>query len=333
MTPTMQALEIDSSRKKPILRLTERPRPEPSDSEILIRVEAAGVNRADLMQKAGAYPPPRGVTDIPGLEAAGVVVAAGPRAARFEAGDPVMALLSGGGYAQYAVVNERHAMAVPADMSMEEAAAVPEAYLTAFQALRQVGEIQRGERVLIHGGASGVGMAAIQIAKVLFDAEVAVTVGKRAKLTFCREQGAALAIHHRKQDFADVLQAKYGKHPVNLILDIVGSPYFEANLRSLATDGRLVMLSMLGGRGPVELDLAPLLRRRLTIRGTTLRNRPDAYKHRLVGDFLAYSDGAFNPLDGLWPTLDSIYPWDQAEKAHARMDKNRNMGKIVLTGM
>lgn len=330
---TMQALVIDESRKKPTLRPADRPRPEPSGSEILIRVAAAGVNRADLMQLAGQYPPPRGVTDIPGLEVAGVVAAVGPRAARFEPGDPVMALLPGGGYAQYAVVNERLAMAVPREMSMEEAAAVPEAYLTAFQALRQVGEIQRAERVLIHGGASGVGMAAIQVARVLFDADVVVTAGKQAKLKFCRELGAALAIHHRKQSFAEVIEARYGRHAINVIVDIVGESYFESNLRVLSTDGRLVLLSTLGGRGPVGLDLLPLLRRRLTIRGTTLRNRPEAYKHRLVGDFLAYSDGAFTPNEGLWPVVDSIWPWDQAGKALARMEKNRNMGKIVLTGM
>lgn len=328
----MKALLVDSSSGQPAMVPGEYPKPEPGQNEILVKIEATALNRADLLQKKGNYPVPEGASPILGLEMAGVVAAVGHEVSRFKKGDLVFSLLSGGGYAEYCVVNEDLAMPIPDSLSMEEAAAMPETFLTAWQALYWSGELQDTETALIHAGASGVGTSAIQVAKQIFNARVIVTAGSREKLELCRSLGADLGINYKTDDFAELIEAEFGKGAVNLILDFVGPPYWHQNIAVLSMDGRLVHLGLLGGTAVKNMNLADILRKRLTIRGSTLRNRSDEYKALLTGEFrdVVYeyvSEGRIKPV------IDSVYDWKDVETAHRRMKENKNAGKIVLTGM
>lgn len=328
----MKALITDTSGKKPKMIIDEADIPEQGDYELLVKIEATALNRADLLQKKGKYPPPKNASSILGLEMAGIVKEVGFQVTRFEPGDRVFGLLSGGGYAEYCTIHERLAMNMPENFSYEEATAIPEVFLTAFQALKYLGDIKKNETVLIHAAASGVGTAAIQLAKQLFNARVITTASKKNKLDACKNLGGDLMINYKKQDFSAVIKEEFGKNSVDLIIDFVGAPYWEQNIGILAMDGRIIYLSMLGGTEIPKIDLLPILRKRLQVKGSTLRNRTDEYKMRLTSDFHSYAMELLETGD-IKPVIDKIYNWEDVEEAHKRMEKNKNIGKIILSGM
>lgn len=310
----------------------EQPTPSPGPGELLVKVKATALNRADLLQKSGNYPPPAGESTILGLDMAGVVEQVGSDVTRFRPGDPVFGLLPGGGYAEYCTIPEELSLPIPRGWSFEEAAALPEVFLTAWQALVWLGQIGEGETVLIHAGASGVGTAAIQLANRLFGCRVITTAGSEEKLEVCRNLGADLAINYREEEFSERIRSETGPESVDLIIDFIGAPYWEKNLNSLSQDGRLIILAMMGGAVGDRLRLGPLLRKRLTVRGSTLRNRDARYKKRLVADFWDRTEELFLKRE-LLPVIDSVYDWNDVEAAHRKMEENRNIGKIILNGM
>jgi tumor protein p53-inducible protein 3 len=300
------------------LALEEVPTPVPAGGELLVRVRAAALNRADILQREGNYPPPPGASEILGLDVAGVVEAAGVGCSRFKAGDRVLGLLSGGGYAQYAVLPETLAIPIPKGWEFAQGAAVPEVFLTAFQTLFWIGRLRAGERVLIHAGASGVGTAAVQLAREA-GATVLTTAGGEDKCAACR-----------KGPFAEAAIEATGGQGVDLILDFVAAPYLEQNISILRTDGRLVLISTLGGGRVEGFRLGTLIAKRLQITGTTLRSRSVEYKARLTHDLEEFALERF-ARGALEPVVDSIFPWEKVAEAHQRMEANRNVGKIVLT--
>jgi tumor protein p53-inducible protein 3 len=315
------------------LALAEWPAPQPAPGELLVKVKAAGVNRADVLQRQGRYPPPPGASPLLGLEVAGVVedVGAAPGRNGASVGDRVFGLLSGGGYAEYAVLPAAMAIPIPENLSFEEAATIPEAFLTAYQCLFWLGGLQAGRQVLIHAGASGVGTAAIQLVREA-GARSIVTAGSEGKLEACRALGAGLAINYKTGPFAPQVLAATGDQGVNLVLDFVGAPYWEQNLECLAPDGRLILIGTLGGTRVPDLDLRVLMRKRLQVTGTTLRGRGLDYKVRLTRDFASFALPRF--ADGrLRTVIDRVFPWVRVAEAHRYMEENRNIGKIVLNGM
>ena len=324
---TMRAVLVDAPGGPEQLRLGEHPKPAPGAGELLVRVRATALNRADLLQREGKYPPPEGATPILGLEMAGTIEAVGPDVQGWSEGDRVCALLDGGGYAEYVTLPHQMAMLVPRSLSLEEAAAIPEVFLTAFQALHWIGRVKAGEQVLIHAGASGVGTAAIQLAQVAGGRPMVTASG--GKLARCRALGADVAIDYEHEDFAArVLEATDG-HGANVILDFIGAPYFEPNLNALALDGRLVLLAMLGGSRLDGLDLRQLFKKRASFFTSTLRSRSRAYKIRLTEAFTREALPRFD--DGtLRPIIDQVFDWADVRAAHERMGANQNVGKIVL---
>lgn len=328
----MKALLIDNSGEDPIMVAGEVPEPKPSKHELLVKVEATALNRADLLQKIGKYPVPDGASSILGLEMAGRVEQVGDGVKKFSEGDAVFGLLPGGGYAQKCVIHEKMAMPLPGELSFEEAAAVPETFLTAYQAMFWLGELRPKETVLIHAGASGVGTSAIQLARELRSARIITTAGTDQKNDICKNLGSNLSINYKKQDYSETIEEAFGKDQVNLVIDFVGAPYWQKNLDLLAMDGRLVYLSFLGGAKVESANLVPLLRKRLTVMGSTLRNRNHDYKQRLTADF--WKDAGLALQEGkIAPEIDSVFNWMEVEKAHSRMKNNQNAGKVVLTGM
>ncbi|XP_010000688.1 PREDICTED: quinone oxidoreductase PIG3 [Chaetura pelagica] len=307
-------------------------KPEPGEGEVLVKVSASALNRADLLQRRGKYPPPKGASPILGLEAAGSVAGLGPGCrGRWKAGDAVMALLSGGGQAEYVTVPEGHLMAIPSDMTFTEAAAIPEAWLTAFQLLHFVGKVQKGEKVLIHAGASGVGLAAIQLVR-LAQAVPMVTAGTQEKLRAAGKAGAAVGFNYRHEDFSEEVLAFTQGSGADIILDCVGSSYWEKNLNCLSTDGRWIIYGLLSG-GEVHGDLlARLLSKRGSIHTSLLRSRDKEYKERLVKafteDVLPYFSGGTSPR--LQPLVGSVFPLHLIAQAHRLMEENKNIGKIVI---
>jgi len=298
-----------------------------AEHEVLVKVHAAGVNRADILQREGKYPPPVGASEIIGLEIAGEVVSLGANSTKWNVGDQVFGLLPGGGYAQYAGVHEDMLMALPEHMSYTECAAIPEAFLTAYQSLVTLAKLQSSEQVLIHAGGSGVGTAAIQIAK-LIGANPIITASK-AKHDICRSLGASNCIDYQSENFQKVIMEVTDGKGVDVILDFVAAKYFQQNLNSLALDGRMVMLAFLGGVKVPEVNLVPILSKRLQIMGSTLRSRTLDYQIALTKDFHQFGYAALTK--GLMkPVIDKIYPWDQVQQAHERMEANLNIGKIVL---
>ena len=328
----MQAIQVIQQDSGTTLKIDDVPTPEPNDKEILVKIEATALNRADLHQRAGKYPPPEGASEILGLEMAGVVEEIGGDVTKWQAGDRVCALLAGGGYAEYCTIHEDMAMQIPDDLSFEEAAAIPETFLTAFQALDWLGELQEGETVLIHAGGSGVGTSAIQLADYLYDAQIITTAGKQHKLDAAKELGADFAYNYQSQNYADEINNDIGSDSVDLIIDFIGKPYWQKNIEVLAMDGRVVYLSFLGGHRIEEMSLAPLLKKRLKIMGSTLRSRSLDYKIDLTADFSNKALPLFENQT-LKPVIDSIFDWTNTEQAHQRMRDNKNTGKIVLTGM
>jgi len=323
----MEAIVYDEPGSPDVLRLGEHPTPEPDPNEVLVRVHATALNRADTMQRQGRYPPPDGASPILGLEMAGTVEEVGENVIDWKPGDPVMGLLAGGGYAEYAVIHQDVALAIPPGLTLGEAAAIPEVFLTAFQALHWIGEVESGENVLIHAGASGVGTAAIQLVREAGAHPYVTASGPKHDV--CYELGAKHAVNYREEDFAPVVRERTGGHGADLIIDFVGAPYFDPNLDALAEDGRVVMLSTLGGATVQEADLRKLFAKRATLAASTLRSRSQDYKMRLSQDFAADVLPLF--LDGtVRPVIDSTFDWARATDAHRRMEANENAGKIVL---
>jgi NADPH2:quinone reductase len=327
LSPIMTAIAIPIPGGPEALVPETRPVPQPGAGEILVKVAAAGVNRPDVLQRAGGYPPPKGASDIPGLEFSGEVVALGEGASRFKPGDKVCALVAGGGYAEYAVVHETNALAVPAGLSMIEAAAIPETFFTVWSNVFDRGGLTAGETILIHGGTSGIGVTAIQLAKA-FGATVITTAGSEEKCAAAKALGADHAINYRSTDFVTAVNEITGKRGANLILDMVGGDYVQKNLNCVAADGRIVQIAFLHG-SEVTADLRWLMLKRVTFTGSTLRIRDIGFKAALADALKAK----------VWPLLesgqvkvvmDSTYPLAEASKAHARMETNAHIGKIVL---
>ncbi|MEO0487154.1 MAG: NAD(P)H-quinone oxidoreductase [Pseudomonadota bacterium] len=324
MTDTMRAVEISMPGGPEVLREVVRPMPVAGHGQVVIKVAYAGVNRPDALQRAGAYAPPPGASDLPGLEASGTVVAVGPGAEGVAPGDKVCALLPGGGYAEYVATPAAHCLPVPQGMSLKAAACLPETYFTVWSNVFMRGGLSAGERVLIHGGSSGIGTTAIQLAKQ-FGARVFVTAGSPEKCAACVTLGAERAINYHEEDFTSVLREAGG---ANLILCMVGGPYIARNFKALADDGRLVQIAFL--QGPkAEVNFVHLMTRRLTMTGSTLRPQSDLAKARIAQ---ALRREVWPLLDAgqLAPVIDSEFLLPQAKDAHARMESSAHIGKIVL---
>ncbi|WP_319825101.1 NAD(P)H-quinone oxidoreductase [Thalassovita sp.] len=324
MNQTMRAVEITEPGGPDVLKLCERPQPEPKAGQVVIKVAYAGVNRPDALQRAGAYAPPPTASDLPGLEASGEIVALGAGVSGWQVGDQVCALLPGGGYAEYVATPAAHCLPVPRGMDMKQAACLPETFFTVWSNVFQRGGLKAGEKFLIHGGSSGIGTTAIQLARE-FGARVFVTVGSQEKAAACAALGAERTIVYNDEDFVDVLRAEGG---ADLILDMVGGLYLPRNVRALADDGRLVQIAFL--QGPkVELNFAQVMTRRLTITGSTLRPQSDLAKAK-IADSLKEHVWPLLDAGKVAPVIDSEYPLADAAKAHAHMEGRGHIGKIVL---
>lgn len=320
----MRAVEITAPGGPEVLRMTQRPVPRPAAGEIVIKVAFAGVNRPDALQRAGSYAPPPGASDLPGLEAAGEVVGIGAGVSEWAVGDRVCALLPGGGYAEYVVTPARHALPVPAPLDLKQAACLPETFFTVYSNVFMRGGLQAGEKFLVHGGSSGIGTTAIQMAHAA-GARVFATAGSPEKCRICAELGAERAINYRDEDFVDILRAEGG---ADLILDMVGGDYLPRNVRALADDGRLHQIAFLTGP-KVELNFAHVMMRRLTITGSTLRPQSDAMKAS-IAEGLRRDFWPLLEAGKIAPVMDQTFALQDAASAHARMETNAHIGKIVL---
>jgi len=324
---TMAAIMIDGKGGPDVLKPTRLPVPRRGDGELLIRVAAAGVNRPDVMQRQGVYPPPPGASDIPGLEVAGEVAAAGGMS-RFRIGDQVTALVTGGGYAEYCLADERAALAFPAGFDAVQAAALPETFFTVWQNVFERGGLKAGETFLVHGGSSGIGTTAIQLAKA-FGARVYTTAGTAEKCAACEKLGADRAINYREEDFVAILKAETAGKGVDLILDMVGGDYVDRNIQVAAEDGRIHQIAFQSG-SKATADLMRLMLKRVTLTGSTLRARPMEVKNRLARRL----EEQVWPLLGkgqIKPVIDSTFALEKASEAHRRMETNAHIGKIILT--
>lgn len=322
----MRAIEIAGKGGPEVLRLVERPMPEPGPGEIRIRIAAAGVNGADLAQRRGVYPPPEGASDLPGLEVSGTVDRPGEGVTGFAEGDRVCALLTGGGYAQYCTVPAGQVLPLPQNVDMAAGAGIIETLATVWANVFEAGRLKAGETFLVHGGTSGIGTTAIQLAK-LFGARVFATCGSEEKAARCLALGADRAINYKTENFADVVRSE--SKGVDVILDIIGGPYLDDNVRALARGGRLVFIAFNGGRTG-QLDIARVMMNGLTVTGSTLRSRPVAEKARLIAAvqkevWPLLASGAFSPV------IDSRYTLEEAAEAHRYMETSNHIGKIVLT--
>jgi len=325
MLETMRAIEITEPGGPDVLQPTQRPMPLAGPGQVVLKVAFAGVNRPDALQRAGMYAPPPTASDLPGLEASGEVVALGAGVSDLRIGDQVCALLPGGGYAEFVATPAAHCLPVPRGMGMKEAACLPETFFTVWSNVFMRGGLKAGERFLVHGGSSGIGTTAIQLAHVK-GARVFATAGTDAKCAACAELGAEAAINYRDMDFVDVMQAEGG---ADLILDMVGGGYIPRNLKALAEDGRLVQIAFL--QGPkTEVNFATLMTRRLTMTGSTLRPQSDLAKARIAQE-LRREVWPLLESGQVAPVMDSTYALDQASQAHARMETSGHIGKIVLS--
>lgn len=320
----MKAILVPKPGPADVMQYGDAPDPTPKDGELLVRVHGTAINRADILQRLGLYPPPPGASEILGLEIVGEVV---QPAGRWKKGDRVMAVVAGGGYAQFATVPAAQAMPVPEGMSYEQAAALPEAYQTAYLNMFILGKLKRGESVLVHAGASGVGTAAIQLARAA-GARVFATAGTDDKLAFCRGLGTDVLINYKKEKFAERVMAETDKRGVDLIIDFIGAAYWNDNLAALANYGRMTIIGFLGGdKG--DLSLALMMRKSLTVMSTTLRRTPADRKEELIKALGDFANDRFKSGE-LKPVVDSVYPLERAADAHRHMESNRNIGKIVL---
>lgn len=320
----MRAVEISEPGGPEVLKPCTRPLPVPKADEIVIKLAYAGVNRPDALQRAGLYNPPPGASDLPGLEGAGEVVAVGAAVSDWVIGDQVCALLPGGGYAEYVATPAAHALPVPKGMSLEEAACLPETFFTVWSNVFMRGGLQAGERFLVHGGSSGIGTTAIQLARA-FGARVFATAGSDEKCKACAGLGAERAINYREEDFVDVAKAEGG---MNLILDMVGGNYIPRNIKALAMEGRLVNIAFLQG-SKAEVNFAQVMMKRLTLTGSTLRPQSDAAKAKISSALLT-KVWPLIEAGQVGPVMDSTYALDDAAKAHAHMESGAHIGKIVL---
>lgn len=325
---TMSAVEISAFGDPDVLRVVERAVPRPGPGEVLVRVEAAGVNRPDVMQRMGKYPPPPGASDLPGLEVAGTIAACGEGVTRWKAGDRVCSLVAGGGYAEYCAVPAPQCLPIPDGMSGVAAAAVPETFFTVWTNLFQRAHMREGECVLVHGGTSGIGTTAIQLAKA-FGATVYATAGSDEKCDACRRLGAGLAVNYRTADFVAAVRSATGGRGVNVVLDIIGGDYLARNISCLALHGRLVQIGLIGG-ARAQIDLRPVLQNRLTITGSTLRVRTVEEKGAIAREL----------EEKVWPLLASgkiapvvhrTFRLQDAADAHRLIEAGTHIGKIVLT--
>ena len=324
----MREIFFEGAGGPQVIRLHEAPVPAPGPGQVLVEVAAAGVNRPDCIQREGLYPPPPGESQIPGLEIAGRIVALGEGVDSWTLGDEVCALVGSGGYADYCVAEAALCLKKPAPLSLTEAAGVPETFFTVYDNVFTRGALQPGEVFLVHGGSSGIGSTAIQLAKK-FGAKVFATAGSPEKCDFCLGLGADFAINYREQDFVAVVKENTGKKGANVILDMVGGPYLQRNVQALAPDGRLVQIAFLQGSKVKEFDFMSMMLKRLTLTGSTLRSRPLAAKAAIAS---ALREKVWPLLD--WralPRLHASFPLDQAHAAHELMESSAHLGKIVLT--
>jgi len=325
---SMKAVVIDGAGGPEVLKLTDLPLPEVKTGEVQIKVAAAGVNRPDVLQRQGNYPAPKGHSELPGLEVSGTIAALGDGAKRFAIGDAVMALVPGGGYAEYVAVSELACIAKPDALTFIEAAAIPETFFTVWHNVFERGQLKAGEKFLVHGGSGGIGVTAIQLAKA-FGATVFTTVGSDEKCEAARSLGADYAINYSTADFAQVIKTETAGKGVNVILDMVGGDYIEKNIRSLADDGRLVNIAFQKG-STATIDFMRVMLKRLTLTGSTLRIRPPEVKGRIAS---AIAEKVVPQIlaGKIKIQIDSTFPLARAADAHTRIDCGDHIGKIVLT--
>ena len=324
----MTAIRISEPGGPEVLKACSQPTPQPAADEILVQVAAAGVNRPDVLQRKGAYPPPKGASELPGLEVAGTVVAVGDAAKIHKVGDKVCALVNGGGYAEYCVAPDVSAMSVPDGISMAEAAAIPETYFTVWHNVFERGGLQPGEWLLVHGGSSGIGTTAIQLAHAL-GSKVIATAGSSDKCEACKELGADHAINYREVDFVEDVMSATDGHGADVILDMVGGDYVDRNFRAAAIEGRIVQIGFLGS-ATAEVNFMPVLLKRLIFTGSTLRARSNDVK----GGLARTIEKTVWPLVSAGktkPVMFATFPLDQAAEAHSLMESSTHIGKIVLT--
>jgi NADPH2:quinone reductase len=324
----MRCIDIPCFGGPDVLRLTERPLVRPGPGELLLRVAAAGVNRGDTVQRRGNYPPPPGASDIPGLEVSGIVAALGEGVAGWRVGDPVCALLAGGGYAEYCLAPSAQCLPIPAGVSLLQAAALPEACFTVWTMLWQAGRLAPGEAVLIQGGASGIGVSAIQMAAALGHRVIA-TAGTDAKCQACTELGAELAINYRSTDFVTAVHEATAGRGVNVILDMVGGDYVAREMKALADGGRIIFIAFLRG-SQASFDIKEMMMRRLTLTGATLRARSVEYKGEIAKSL---RERIWPHIESgtIRPVIDRVYALEQATKAHERIESGEHTGKILLS--
>ncbi len=325
----MKYIEVFDQNGLKAMKISEQETPKNTDFEVKIAVYAAGVNRADVLQRLGNYPPPEGISSILGLEVAGEIVAIGSQVQGFKKGDRVMALLPGGGYAQFVVVDYRLLMPIPKHLDYIQAAGIPEVFLTAYQTLFNLARLRPKEQVLIHAGASGVGTAAIQLANI-WGAQVSVTVGSDEKARFCQKLGADKAYNYKTQSWSTLLLEHTAGQGADVILDCVGGDYLSKNIDCAALDGRIILIAYMSNAWANQISLGKILQKRLTFKGSTLRSRSLAYKSDLIHSFNRHYKVALVTKE-LKPIIDRVLPWELADQAHQRMVQNLNKGKIILT--
>ncbi|PSC06956.1 NAD(P)H-quinone oxidoreductase [Alsobacter soli] len=325
---TMTAIGMKEPGGPDVLAPETRPIPQPGPGEVLVKVAAAGVNRPDVMQRKGLYPPPPGASDIPGLEIAGEVVAVGAGASRYKVGDRICALVAGGGYAEYCPVHESNALPIPAGISMAEAAAIPETFFTVWTNVFERGRLKPGESFMVHGGTSGIGTTAIMLAKA-FGSTVLATAGSDEKCEACRKLGADVAINYKTQDFVAEAKAATNKKGVDVILDMVGGDYIAKNYEAAAVEGRIVQIAFQAS-SKAQVDFMRLMLKRLTHTGSTLRSRSAAEK-AAIADQLVAKVWPLLEAGKVKPVIHSTFPLAEAAKAHALMESSQHIGKIVLT--
>jgi NADPH2:quinone reductase len=321
----MQAIEIETGSET--LKLVERLIPSPTDYQVLINVHAAGVNRPDIMQRKGLYPSPPGASDIPGLEIAGIVVAKGKAVSHPNEGDAVCALVTGGGYANYCLAMAEHCLPIPQGLSFVEAAALPETFFTVWSNLFDRAQLLPSETLLVHGGTSGIGTTAIQLAKA-FKSKIIITAGSADKCQFCLKLGADAAINYKDQDFVTEVKRQTKNKGVDVILDIIGGDYFSRNLQCMGFDARLVQIAIQNG-AKTEINLLPLMLKRLTLTGSTLRTRDDQFKSKIAQKLLKYvwpllATGQIKPI------IHSTFALKDVSQAHQLMESSQHIGKIIL---
>ncbi len=323
----MRVIEITEPGGPEKLVLKQRPLPQPAPGEVLIKVAVAGVNRPDCLQRQGGYPPPPGASDIPGLEVAGTIVGLGEGVANWKIGDAVCALLTGGGYAEYCTAPAPQCLPIPNGLTVQQAAALPETFFTVWSNIFDRARLQPGETLLVHGGASGIGTTAIQLATAL-GSRVFATVGGVEKIQPCLDLGAERVINYREEDFVQVIKELTRNRGVDVILDMVGGDYAQRNLSALAVEGRLVFIAFLRG-AKMELNLAPVMMKRLTMTGSTLRARPVEHKAP-IAESLRNNVWPLLANGTIKPIIDRIFPLAEAADAHALMESNRHIGKLLL---